>query len=104
MLIGRYPGDSYAGGNPWSLLTAVTGEVFYKAGEATLNKIKGRYLDYFKNHQVVKFYESGRHLFEDRILSLWFVLGPKSLLPMGCVKLGEKNCIHLPSVGEQTSN
>ena len=44
VLIGRYPGDSYAGGNPWSLLTAVTGEVFYKAGEATLNKIKERYL------------------------------------------------------------
>jgi len=40
VLIGRYPGDSYAGGNPWSLLTAVTGEVFYKAGEATLAKIK----------------------------------------------------------------
>ena len=30
------------------------------------------------------------------------ILGPKLLLPMGCVKLGEKNCIHLPSVGEQT--
>ena len=29
------------------------------------------------------------------------VLGPKLLLPMGCVKLGEKNCVHLPSVGEQ---
>ena len=42
VLIGRYPGDSYAGGNPWSLLTAVTGEVFYKAGEATLNQIKER--------------------------------------------------------------
>ena len=40
VLIGRYPGDSYAGGNPWSLLTAVTGEVFYKAGEATLALIK----------------------------------------------------------------
>ena len=23
---------------------------------------------------------------------------------MGCVKLGEKNCIHLPSVGEQIAN
>ena len=32
------------------------------------------------------------------------VLGPKLLLVMGCVKLGEKNCIHLPSVGEQTAN
>ena len=33
-----------------------------------------------------------------------YILGPKLLLPMGCVKLGEKNCIHLPSVGEQTAN
>ena len=30
------------------------------------------------------------------------VLGPKLLLPMGCVKLGERNYVHLPSVGEQT--
>ena len=32
------------------------------------------------------------------------VLGPKLLLPMGCVKLGEENCVHLPFVGEQTAN
>ena len=32
------------------------------------------------------------------------ILGQKLLLPMGCVKLGEKNCVHLPSVGEQTAN
>ena len=32
------------------------------------------------------------------------ILGPKLLLPMGCVKLDEKNCVHLPSVGEQTAN
>ena len=32
------------------------------------------------------------------------VLGPKLLLPMGCGKLGEKNCVHLPSVGEQNAN
>ncbi len=30
VLIGRYPGDSYAGGNPWQLLTAVLAELFYK--------------------------------------------------------------------------
>ena len=30
--------------------------------------------------------------------------GPKLLLFMNCVKLGEKNCVHLPSVGEQTAN
>ena len=23
---------------------------------------------------------------------------------MGCVTLGERNCVHLPSVGEQTAN
>ena len=33
-----------------------------------------------------------------------YILGQKLLLPMCCVKLGEKNCIHLPSVGEQTAN
>ena len=31
------------------------------------------------------------------------ILGPKLLLAMGCVKLGEKICVHLPSVGEQTA-
>mgnify|MGYP001002126650 CR=1 FL=1 len=30
VLIGRYPGDSYAGGNPWQLLTAVLAELFYQ--------------------------------------------------------------------------
>ena len=33
-----------------------------------------------------------------------FVLGPKLLLVMGCVKLGQKNCVQLPSVGEQNAN
>ena len=28
---GRYPGDVYAGGNPWQLLTAALGELFYLA-------------------------------------------------------------------------
>ena len=32
------------------------------------------------------------------------ILGPKLLLVMGCVKLGEKNCVQLPSVGEQNAN
>ena len=30
ILYGRYQGDSYAGGNPWQLLTAVLGELFYQ--------------------------------------------------------------------------
>jgi glucoamylase len=38
VLIGRYPGDSYAGGNPWQLLTAVLAELFYKGASATLNE------------------------------------------------------------------
>ena len=32
------------------------------------------------------------------------LLGPKLLIVMGCVKLGEKNCVQLPSVGEQNAN
>jgi len=42
MLIGRYPGDSYAGGNPWQLLTAVFGELFYLGGQATYKDVKLR--------------------------------------------------------------
>ena len=42
VLIGRYPGDTYAGGNPWQLLTAVTAEVFYLGGTDTLGKIRQR--------------------------------------------------------------
>lgn len=34
ILIGRYPGDVYAGGNPWQLLTAVLAELFYKGATA----------------------------------------------------------------------
>ena len=30
VLMGRYPGDSYAGGNPWQLLTAVLAKIFYQ--------------------------------------------------------------------------
>jgi len=42
LLIGRYPGDSYAGGNPWQLLTAVLGELFYLGGKATLKSVRQR--------------------------------------------------------------
>ena len=34
ILIGRYPGDSYAGGNPWQLLTAAHAEIFYLGASA----------------------------------------------------------------------
>lgn len=40
ILIGRYPGDSYAGGNPWQLLTAVTAKAFYQ-GALTLMESNG---------------------------------------------------------------
>ena len=36
ILIGRYPGDSYAGGNPWQLLTAVYAKTFYQGANALL--------------------------------------------------------------------
>ena len=31
ILIGRYPGDGYAGGNPWVLATAALGQLLYRA-------------------------------------------------------------------------
>ena len=40
ILIGRYPGDTYAGGNPWQLLTAVLAECFYLAAEETTKSIE----------------------------------------------------------------
>lgn len=36
ILIGRYPGDSYAGGNPWQLLTAVFAKIFYQGASVLL--------------------------------------------------------------------
>lgn len=35
VLIGRYPGDTYAGGNPWVLTTAALAQVFYRAAFQT---------------------------------------------------------------------
>merc|ERR1719394_59224 len=42
ILIGRYPNDGYAGGNPWQLLTAVTAECFYTGAFITYKKIRER--------------------------------------------------------------
>ena len=39
ILIGRYPGDSYAGGNPWQLLTAAHAEIFYLGASAWLDQV-----------------------------------------------------------------
>ncbi len=33
LLYGRYPGDIYAGGNPWQLLTSVNAEIYYLMAE-----------------------------------------------------------------------
>ena len=38
-LLGRYPGDTYAGGNPWQLLTAIGAEVLYKGATIFLKDI-----------------------------------------------------------------
>ena len=40
ILIGRYPGDTYAGGNPWQLLTAAHAEVFYLGASSWLDQVK----------------------------------------------------------------
>jgi len=47
ILIGRYPNDGYAGGNPWQLLTAVTAECFYVGAQITYKKIRERGDDYY---------------------------------------------------------
>lgn len=38
VLMGRYPGDSYAGGNPWQLLTAVLAKTFYQGASVGLTQ------------------------------------------------------------------
>ena len=38
------------------------------------------------------------------LCSMATLCGPKLLLAMGCVKLGKKNCGHLPSVSGQNAN
>jgi len=35
---GRYPGDHYAGGNPWVLLTSVNAEIYYLAAKEVLKR------------------------------------------------------------------
>jgi hypothetical protein len=37
ILIGRYPDDVYAGGNPWQLLTAVLAKSFYQGANLLLD-------------------------------------------------------------------
>jgi glucoamylase len=37
VLYGRYHGDSYAGGNPWQLLTAALGNLFYRGATYILD-------------------------------------------------------------------
>lgn len=40
ILLGRYPGDSYAGGNPWQLLTAALAKLFYQ-GAVSMRELNG---------------------------------------------------------------
>jgi len=57
ILIGRYPGDSYAGGNPWQLLTAVLAESFYLGASTTYQSIheRGDYaLDFLEHEEWMK--------------------------------------------------
>ena len=42
ILIERYPNDSYAGGNPWQLLTAMLAECFYAGATITWKKMETR--------------------------------------------------------------
>merc|ERR1711892_1569613 len=42
ILIGRYPNDSYAGGNPWQLLCAILAECFYVGASITRKNIQTR--------------------------------------------------------------
>ena len=43
ILYGRYQGDSYAGGNPWQLLTAVLAKLMYQG--ASTQMLKGEPTD-----------------------------------------------------------
>jgi len=40
ILIGRYRGDTYAGGNPWQLLTAGLAQMFYNAGSEIYDHVR----------------------------------------------------------------
>ena len=67
IVIGRYPGDHYAGGNPWQLLTAVLGETFYLGATATLKKIeekgvKDYVLDPEENREWIKLLDTNKSM------------------------------------------
>jgi len=66
IVIGRYPGDHYAGGNPWQLLTAVLGETFYLGATATLKKIEEKgvqdyVLDPEENREWIKLLDTNKN-------------------------------------------
>lgn len=67
IVIGRYPGDHYAGGNPWQLLTAVLGETFYLGATATLKKIEEKgvqdyVLDPEENREWIKLLDTNKSM------------------------------------------
>lgn len=53
ILYGRYPGDSYAGGNPWQLLSAGLAELFYLAAKEMQEQVshKGNFMLSATNHK-----------------------------------------------------
>ena len=56
ILIGRYPGDSYAGGNPWQLLTAAHAEIFYLGASAWARQVQQ-----FGDNQTTAEHQAWRH-------------------------------------------
>ena len=54
VLMGRYPGDSYAGGNPWQLLTAVLAKTFYQGAASALNQGFEELEDQHSWHDLLK--------------------------------------------------
>merc|ERR1719378_1938013 len=56
ILIGRYPGDNYAGGNPWQLLTAAHAEIFYLGASAWARQVQQ-----FGDNQTTAEHQAWRH-------------------------------------------
>jgi glucoamylase len=62
VLMGRYPGDSYAGGNPWQLLTAVLAKTFYQGASSALNQGFEELEDQHSWHDLLKIDRSASRL------------------------------------------
>ena len=76
-------------------------------GEAMVSRSTAEsYFLQFPHKKATRFHKRSRSEEDNNLchISRGRILGPKLLLPMGCVKLGDKYCVHLPSVGEQSAN